>query len=86
MTHEAIILIKPLIRFIRTGGKRGPQDECDTQQKLEFTAENNATSNNHSSGYMACINGDYIEKGSDAQVRVSRSPRLVVDNAFYLRN
>lgn len=47
----------------------GPQATSDAQQKVEATAENNATSN-HSSGYEACIqrNRECIEKGSDAQV------------------
>ncbi|KAL8534680.1 hypothetical protein ACS0TY_010635 [Phlomoides rotata] len=46
----------------------GPPNENTAQQKIEATAENNATSN-HSSGYMACIqrNRECIEKGSDAQ-------------------
>nr|GEV06091.1 two-component response regulator-like APRR5 [Tanacetum cinerariifolium] len=46
----------------------GHQEENDLQQKVEVTAENNATSN-RSSGYMACIkiNRECIEKGSDAQ-------------------
>lgn len=40
-------------------------------QKVEATAENNASSN-HSSGYMACVERDkeLIEKGSDAQVSI----------------
>lgn len=40
-------------------------------QKVEATAENNATSC-HSSGYMACVERDreLIEKGSDAQVSI----------------
>ncbi|PWA97128.1 CCT domain, CheY-like superfamily [Artemisia annua] len=46
----------------------GHQEENDLQQKVEATAENNATSN-RSSGYMDCIkrNRECIEKGSDAQ-------------------
>ncbi|KAL8234197.1 hypothetical protein R6Q59_020297 [Mikania micrantha] len=49
-------------------GRNGNQEESDAQQKVEATAENNATSN-RSSGYMACIkrNRECIEKGSDAQ-------------------
>ncbi|XP_071686154.1 two-component response regulator-like APRR5 [Rutidosis leptorrhynchoides] len=44
------------------------QGESVLQQKIEATAENNATSN-RSSGYIACIkrNRECIEKGSDAQ-------------------
>lgn len=55
-------------RQASTSGTDGPQEESDAQQKVEATAENNATSN-HSSGYMACIkrNRECIEKGSDAQ-------------------
>ncbi|KAI3819001.1 hypothetical protein L1987_12823 [Smallanthus sonchifolius] len=51
-----------------TTGRNGNQEESDAQQKVEATAENNATSN-RSSGYMACIkrNRECIEKGSDAQ-------------------
>ncbi|KAL4557176.1 hypothetical protein LXL04_035348 [Taraxacum kok-saghyz] len=53
-----------------TAGGNGHQEESDAyaQQKVEATAENNATSN-RSSGYMACIkrNRECIEKGSDAQ-------------------
>lgn len=51
------------------GAGPGPPDENMAQQKIEATAENNATSN-HSSGYMACIqrNRECIEKGTDAQV------------------
>ena len=51
-----------------TAGINGPQDESDTQQKFEATAENNAASN-RSGGDAACIqrNKDLIEKGSDAQ-------------------
>jgi hypothetical protein len=49
-------------------GINGPQDETDTQQKVEATAENNAAGY-RSSGEAACIqiNKDLIEKGSDAQ-------------------
>ncbi|GMP70745.1 hypothetical protein CsSME_00029464 [Camellia sinensis var. sinensis] len=49
-------------------GGHGPQDDSVAQEKVEATAENNATSN-HSSGYMACVqrNRECIEKGSDAQ-------------------
>ncbi|KAI3517777.1 hypothetical protein L1887_16996 [Cichorium endivia] len=55
-------------RQASTTGGNGHQEESDTQQKVEATAENNATSN-RSSGYMACIkrNRECIEKGSDAQ-------------------
>ncbi|CAL0305382.1 unnamed protein product [Lupinus luteus] len=51
-----------------TIGVNGPQDESTAQQKVEATAENNATSN-HSSGDAAFIqrNKELIEKGSDAQ-------------------
>ncbi|KZV43114.1 hypothetical protein F511_04506 [Dorcoceras hygrometricum] len=47
----------------------GPPDESVAQQKVEATAENNATSNDHSSGYMDHIqrNRDSIQKESDAQ-------------------
>ncbi|OIT04716.1 PREDICTED: two-component response regulator-like APRR9 [Nicotiana attenuata] len=47
---------------------QGPLDESVAQQKVEATAENNASSN-HSSGYKACVqrNRECIEKGSDAQ-------------------
>lgn len=55
-------------RQAATTGGNGHQEESDAQQKVEATAENNATSN-RSSGYMACIkqNRECIEKGSDAQ-------------------
>ncbi|KAL4574721.1 hypothetical protein LXL04_021557 [Taraxacum kok-saghyz] len=57
-------------RQASTAGVNGHQEEseADAQQKVEATAENNATSN-RSSGYMACIkrNRECIEKGSDAQ-------------------
>ncbi|XP_023754941.1 two-component response regulator-like APRR5 [Lactuca sativa] len=55
-------------RQASTAGGNGNHEESDTQQKVEATAENNATSN-RSSGYMACIkrNRECIEKGSDAQ-------------------
>ncbi|XP_076890298.1 two-component response regulator-like APRR5 [Bidens hawaiensis] len=51
-----------------TTGQNANQEESDAQQKVEATAENNATSN-QSSGYIACIkrNRECIEKGSDAQ-------------------
>ncbi|KAE9604067.1 putative response regulator and transcription factor RR-A-type family [Lupinus albus] len=51
-----------------TIGVNGSRDESTTQQKVEATAENNATSN-HSSGDAAFIqrNKELIEKGSDAQ-------------------
>lgn len=53
---------------VSSGSGLGPPDESMAQQKIEATAENNATSN-HSSGYMACIqrNRECIEKGTDAQ-------------------
>lgn len=56
-----------------TAGINGPQDESDTQQKFEATAENNAASN-RSGGDAACIqrNKDLIEKGSDAQSSCTR--------------
>ncbi|CAL0319574.1 unnamed protein product [Lupinus luteus] len=49
-----------------TIGVSGPQEESTAQQKLEATAENNATSNRSIGG--ACIkrNKELIEKGSDA--------------------
>ncbi|KAI3735475.1 hypothetical protein L6452_14974 [Arctium lappa] len=55
-------------RQASSAGGNGHQEESDAQQKVEATAENNATSN-RSSGYMACIkqNRECIEKGSDAQ-------------------
>ncbi|KAJ9552863.1 hypothetical protein OSB04_016908 [Centaurea solstitialis] len=55
-------------RQASAAGGNGHQEESDAQQKVEATAENNATSN-RSSGYMACIkqNRECIEKGSDAQ-------------------
>ncbi|KAM7467629.1 hypothetical protein LguiB_015191 [Lonicera macranthoides] len=55
-------------RQASASGGNGTREESDVQQKVEATAENNATSN-HSSGYMACLkrNRECIEKGSDAQ-------------------
>ncbi|KAK9672353.1 hypothetical protein RND81_12G095200 [Saponaria officinalis] len=55
----------------RQSGSRkghGPQDESIAEEKLEATAENNATSD-HSSGSKACarIRDDCLQKGSDAQ-------------------
>ncbi|XP_030532307.1 two-component response regulator-like APRR9 [Rhodamnia argentea] len=51
-----------------TASGSGREDETNALQKVEATAENNASSN-HSSGYMACVERDkeLIEKGSDAQ-------------------
>ncbi|KAK3042066.1 hypothetical protein RJ639_001768 [Escallonia herrerae] len=68
-------------RQASAGSGNEPQDESDPQQKVEATAENNATSN-HSSGYMACIkkNRECIEKGSDAQSSCTR-PDLEADGA-----
>ncbi|CAL5364630.1 unnamed protein product [Camellia sinensis] len=59
-----------------------PQVECVAQQKVEATAENNASSN-HSSGYMACIqrNRECIEKGSDAQSSCTK-PELEAERAY----
>ncbi|KAJ7965245.1 Two-component response regulator-like [Quillaja saponaria] len=52
-----------------TTGINGPQDESHAHQKIEATAENNASSNG-SSGNRASIqrNKELIEKGSGAQV------------------
>ncbi|KAK3042844.1 hypothetical protein RJ639_001117 [Escallonia herrerae] len=68
-------------RQASAGSGNEPQDENDPQQKVEATAENNATSN-HSSGYMACIqkNRECIEKGSDAQSSCTR-PDLEADGS-----
>ncbi|KAF1865285.1 hypothetical protein Lal_00004659 [Lupinus albus] len=56
-------------------GVSGPKEESTgtAQQKVEATAENNATSN-RSSGDAACIqrNKELIEKGSDAQSSCAR--------------
>ncbi|KAI3417844.1 uncharacterized protein J3R85_014105 [Psidium guajava] len=51
-----------------TASASGREDETNALQKVEATAENNASSN-HSSGYMACVERgkELIEKGSDAQ-------------------
>ncbi|XP_074367973.1 two-component response regulator-like APRR5 isoform X2 [Apium graveolens] len=59
----------------------GPQATSDAQQKVEATAENDATSN-HSSGYEACIqrNRECIEKGSDAQSSCTK-PDLEAEEA-----
>ncbi|KAL7254407.1 hypothetical protein ACSBR1_008739 [Camellia fascicularis] len=59
-----------------------PQDECVAQQKVEATAENNASSN-HSSGYMACLqrNRECIEKGCDAQSSCTK-PELEAERAY----
>ncbi|XP_030460453.1 two-component response regulator-like APRR5 isoform X1 [Syzygium oleosum] len=55
-------------RQTSTASASGREDETNALQKVEATAENNATSC-HSSGYMACVERDreLIEKGSDAQ-------------------
>ncbi|CAK9158244.1 unnamed protein product [Ilex paraguariensis] len=55
-------------RQASSGSVLGPLDESVAQQKVEATAENNATSN-QSSGYRACIqrNRECIEKGGDSQ-------------------
>ncbi|KAK3445712.1 hypothetical protein EUGRSUZ_A01405 [Eucalyptus grandis] len=55
-------------RQASTASASGQEDETNALQKVEATAENNATSN-QSSGYMACVERDkeLIEKGSDAQ-------------------
>jgi hypothetical protein len=60
-------LIMKLKLSATTAGINGPQDESDTQQKFEATAENNDDSN-HSDGDAACIqrSKDLIEKVSDA--------------------
>ncbi|KAI4338047.1 hypothetical protein L6164_016401 [Bauhinia variegata] len=59
----------------------GPQDESVLQQKVEATAENNATSS-RSSGDAACIqrNKELIEKGSDAQSSCTK-PDLEAESA-----
>lgn len=65
----------------RASSSGRPQAASDAQQKVEATAENNATSN-HSSGYEACIqrNRECIEKGSDAQSSCTK-PDLEAEEA-----
>ncbi|XP_073123960.1 two-component response regulator-like APRR5 [Henckelia pumila] len=60
----------------------GPPDESVAQQKVEATAENNAISNDHSSGYMAGVqrNRESTEKESDAQSSCTK-PELDAEGA-----
>ncbi|XP_073064226.1 two-component response regulator-like APRR5 isoform X2 [Primulina eburnea] len=60
----------------------GPPDESVAQQKVEATAENNAISNDHSSGYRACVqrNRESIEKEIDAQSSCTK-PELEAEGA-----
>ncbi|XP_073124637.1 two-component response regulator-like APRR5 isoform X2 [Henckelia pumila] len=60
----------------------GPPDEGVAQQKVEATAENNAISNDHSSGYMPGVqrNRESTEKESDAQSSCTK-PELDAEGA-----
>lgn len=59
-----------ILLFYQSAANR-PQDESVAQEKVEATSEND-TANNHSNGYVACVqrNMENIDKGSDAQVSV----------------